>query len=70
MTEPDLNFISRQLERIITEMSSMRDDIGVLTAIVMRLDGSQSAMLTELRAVHVQIARIGDRVRKLENSER
>ena len=48
----------------------MRDDIGVLTAIVMRRDGSQSAMLTELRAVHVQIARSGDRVRKLENSER
>jgi hypothetical protein len=39
----------------------------VLTAIVMRLDGSHSVLLDELRATHTQIARRIDRVRKLED---
>lgn len=64
----DLNFIAHQLDRLTTEMSSVRDDMNVLTAIVLRLDGSQSALLTELRATHTQIARMNDRVRKMENS--
>jgi hypothetical protein len=40
----------------------------VLTAVVMRLDGTQSAMLQELRAIRTQINRMNDRVRKLEDS--
>lgn len=64
----DLNFLARQNERLITEVSSLRDDMGVLTAIVMRLDSSQAALLVELRATHGQIARMNDRVRKLEDS--
>lgn len=64
----DLNFLARQNERLITEVSSLRDDMGVLTAIVMRLDSSQAALLIELRATHGQIARMNDRVRKLEDS--
>jgi transcriptional regulator with XRE-family HTH domain len=69
MPEPDLNLIVHKLDRLVTEVASMRDDVGVLTAIVMRLDGSQSALLQELRATHSQIARMNDRIRKLENSE-
>jgi len=69
MPDPDLNLITRQLDRLITEIASMRDDMSVLTAIVMRLDGSQSALLQELRATHSQVARMNDRIRKLENSE-
>jgi transcriptional regulator with XRE-family HTH domain len=69
MPDLDLSLITHHLDRLITEVASMRDDIGVLTAIVMRLDGSQSALLQELRATHSQIARMNDRIRKLENSE-
>ena len=36
------------------EMGSMRDDMQVLTAMVMRLDGTVGLVLTELRAVHSQ----------------
>jgi hypothetical protein len=68
MAEVDLAFISRQLDRLIADNASLRDDMGVMTAIVLRLDGTQSALLTELRAVHTQIGRMNDRVRKLENS--
>ena len=68
MAEPDFNFLARQDERILTEIGSLRDDMGVLTAIVTRLDGSQAAMLQELRAHNAQIARLADRIRKLEDA--
>jgi hypothetical protein len=69
MTDADLNFLARQSERILTEIASLRDDMAVLTAMVLRLDGSHSALLQETRATHAQIARMNDRVRKLEEGE-
>jgi hypothetical protein len=66
LASPDLNFLVRQNERILTELASLRDDMAVLTAMVMRLDGSHAALLQETRATHVQIARMNDRIRKLE----
>jgi len=67
--QPDLNFIARQIEAVLTEIGSLRDDNRVLTASVMRLDTNQAAMLEELRAVHVQIARMNERIRHLEDLE-
>ena len=69
MVEPDLAFLAHQGERILTEIASLRDDMAVLTAVVLRLDGSRSAMLQELRAPHTQIARMNDRIRKLEDAQ-
>ena len=66
LTDPDLNFFARQNERILTEIASLRDNMTVLTAMVMRLDGSHAALLQETRATHAQITRMNDRVRKLE----
>ncbi|HEY7299132.1 MAG TPA: hypothetical protein VH684_14600 [Xanthobacteraceae bacterium] len=57
MAEPDLNFIAKQNERLITDMASLRDDMRVLTAIVMRLDSSMGALTQEMRATHAQMAR-------------
>jgi hypothetical protein len=67
MVEVDLNFIARQLERLISDIAMMRDELRVQGAIIMRLDSGQSAMLTELRATRDQISRMNDRVRKLED---
>jgi hypothetical protein len=53
----------------MTDVASLRDDMGVLTAIVLRLDDSMSAMLQETRAPHSQIARMNERVRKLEDAQ-
>ena len=64
MAEVDLNFLARQIERLIP----LCDDVAVLTAMVMRLDASQNALLHEVRAVHSQIARRNDRVTKLEDA--
>jgi len=69
MVEPDLAFLAHQGERILTEITSLRDDMAVLTAMVFRVDGSQSAMLQELRATHTQTARMNDRIRKLEDAQ-
>jgi hypothetical protein len=50
--QPEINlpFIARQLERVLTDIASLRDDMTVLTAIVMRLDNTSAAVLTEMRA--------------------
>jgi hypothetical protein len=43
MSEPeiDLAYIGRALARLTTEVASLRDDMNVLTAIVMRLDSTR-----------------------------
>jgi ubiquinone biosynthesis protein UbiJ len=42
------------------------DDVNVLTAIVQRLDNSHARLIEEIRATHSQVARLGNRVRRLE----
>lgn len=69
MTDADLTLLTRQNERLITEVGSLRDDTNVLTAIVLRLDGSMTALLQENRAIHSQITRMNDRIRKLEGAQ-
>jgi hypothetical protein len=49
-----LEFLARQQQRMLGEMGSMRDDMQVLTAIVMRLDGAVGLALPELPAMHSQ----------------
>jgi hypothetical protein len=61
-----LEFLARQQQRMIEEMAAMRDDMQVLTAMVMRLDGTVGLVLTELRAMHSQHNRLASRVRRLE----
>ena len=47
-----LEFLARQQQRVLDEMGSMRDDMQVLTSMVMRLDGTVGLVLTELLAMH------------------
>ena len=62
----DLAYVGRALQRLTAEVASLRDDMRVLTAIVQRLDNLQGRMLEELRAMHRQQSRFGDRLRQLE----
>jgi peptidoglycan hydrolase CwlO-like protein len=66
---PDINleFLARQMERILTEVGSLRDDMSVLTALALRLDATMTGVQQELRATHSQIQRMNDRIRKLED---
>ena len=65
----DLGYVGRALQRLTDEVASLRDDMQVLTAIVQRLDNSHTRLLTEIRATHSQVSRLGDRVRRLEAAE-
>ena len=62
----DLAYVGPALPRLTAEVASLRDDMHVLTAIVLRLDNSQGRMLEELRAMHRQQSRFGERLRQLE----
>lgn len=64
-----MGYIGQALQRLTTEVASLRDDMHVLTAIVMRLDNSQGRMLEELRGMHRQYSRLGERVRQLETQK-
>ena len=68
MAEIDLNFIGSQLQRLIDDLADLRadvrmskDDMNVLTAIVLRLEGTVTR--------HDQrLDRVVDRLRKLEEA--
>jgi hypothetical protein len=62
----DLGYIGQALQRLTAEVASLRDDMHVLTAIVMRLDNSQGRVLEEVRAMHSQYSRLNNPVRQLE----
>jgi hypothetical protein len=69
MSEPeiDLAYIGRALQRLTDDVGSLRDDMNVLTAIVMRQDATLNALLNEVRAIHSQHSRLANRVRQLED---
>lgn len=52
MTEPSLEFLGRQTERILQELASLRDAVDVLTAMSMRHKSSIQAVVQELQAIH------------------
>jgi hypothetical protein len=61
-----LEFIARQLDRLITDQAEMRDDIRVLTAIVLRHENTLKDILDQISAMVRQHARFNDRLRRLE----
>jgi hypothetical protein len=64
----DLNFLARQMERLLNEIAMQRDDTSVLTAMVLRLETSMGAILQELRVMQRQIVRMNERLRKVEDT--
>jgi hypothetical protein len=76
-----LEFLSAEQQRVLdelgavrvemaaqrTEFVTIRDDITVLTAIVMRQENTLKAILEQLRTMTTQQHRFGERVRRLED---
>ena len=58
-----LEFLAAQQRRILDEIASMRDDIKVLTAIVLRHEETVIRVLEQMTAMVAQNARIVDRLR-------
>ena len=61
-----LEFIAKQLERMIADQAEMRDDIRVLTAIGLRHENTLKDVLAQVRAMVSQHQRFNDRLRRLE----
>jgi hypothetical protein len=61
-----LEFIAKQLDRLIADQAEMRDDIRVLTAIVLRHENTLKDILDQISAMVRQHARFNDRLRRLE----
>jgi hypothetical protein len=61
-----LEFLGKQLERVIAEQNATRDDLRVLTTIVLRLDGTVNSVLDQLHAMVAQHQRFDARLRRLE----
>lgn len=66
---PDLNLIARLLRQVLADIGSLRNDMAVQTVIIVRLDNTASALLTEIRAVHSQHSRLANRARTLEGND-
>ena len=68
-----LEFLGAQIERMLAEQASLREDMHVLTAIVLRHGNTLNAvredardMLRQISAMAAQHQRFGDRLRRLE----
>ena len=61
-----LDYLAEQQRRMLAQQRTMLDEMLVQGPIVRRLDGTQGAMLDELRAIHSLLARVVDRVRAVE----
>jgi hypothetical protein len=68
-----LEFLGAQMERVFSELrairadqAEMRDDIRVLTAIVLRHENTLKDILGQIRAMVAQHQRFNDRLRRLE----
>ena len=68
-----LEFLAKQLERVIADQAETRDDIRVLTAIVLRHENTLEGVRTEMTDIRRQITamvtqhqRFSDRLHRLE----
>ena len=63
----DLAYIGRPLQRLTTEVASLRDDVRVLTAIVLRHEETLIRVLEQITAMVAQNRRIVDRLGAVED---
>jgi hypothetical protein len=64
-----LEFLARQLERVLSRLGAIEDQITVLTGMAIRHDGALTGLATEFRGLVQSVGRIDHRLRKLEDSE-
>jgi hypothetical protein len=64
-----LEFLAEQQAQILTQLRSMQEDAVVSTAILMRVDGTLSGLVNEVRAMHTQHNRMAMRLRTLEEGK-
>jgi hypothetical protein len=64
-----LEFLGRQIGRVIAEQNATRDDLRVLTTIVLCLEGTMNGVLDQLHPMVAQHQRFEARLRRLEEEQ-
>ena len=64
-----LEFLGRQMERMLKEQDRMRDSITVLTGITIRLEGAVSGLTHEIAGLRSMILDHDRRLRALEDAQ-
>ena len=67
MTEITLEFIARQLDRVLAEQAGIRDEMLVLGARMHKVEASLDVLVSEVRAMRNSLSRIETRVTRLED---
>jgi hypothetical protein len=69
VAEVTLDFIGKQLERVLAEQAAIRDEFLVLGARVDRVEAGISLVLAEVKALTNEIYRMNTRITRLEARE-
>jgi hypothetical protein len=48
----DLEFLARQIERVINDVAGLKEDVRVVLARLDRVDATTRSLVTEVRAMH------------------
>jgi DNA anti-recombination protein RmuC len=65
----DLEFLARQIERVINDVAGLKDDMMVVLARLDRIDATTHSLVTEVRAMHSRHDRLGRRLDRVEERE-
>jgi uncharacterized protein YoxC len=65
----DLEFLARQMERLINDVAGLKDDVTVVLARLDRVDATTHSLVTEVRAMHSRHDRLSRRVDRVEERE-
>jgi hypothetical protein len=68
MPDVSLDFVTRQLERVLDRIGAVEDQITILTGIAIRLDGAVQGLAIEMRGLAQSVSRIEHRLRKVEEA--
>lgn len=52
MTKVDLEFLARQLDRVLQDIAALKDDATVVMARLDRIDATAQSLVVEVRAMH------------------
>jgi hypothetical protein len=66
MAKVDLEFLARQLERVIADIAALKDDMMVVMARLDRIDATAQSVVVEVRAMDSRHERLARRVERFE----
>jgi hypothetical protein len=68
MPDVTLDFLARQLDRVLDRIGAVEDQITVLTGIAIRLDGAVQGLAVETRGLAQSVSRMEHRLPKVEEA--